>query len=150
MSDDLVMSARELGNQFPIKNHAEWVDFASLYLVRCADRIEALERENADLRHDIARHVEIAAKEATRAEKLMKALDEEGAAADSLFWKYRNAKSDCYAARRESLEEAAEAVRSMKANPPKIERGQAIYAYHDGLTDAEASIRNMLKEQKDG
>ena len=52
-------------------------------------------------------------------------------------------------ARREALEEAAEAVRSMKVNLPKIERGQAIYAYNDGLTDAEAAIRNMLREQKD-
>lgn len=39
---DIVERLRVHGDQFPIKNSAEWVDFASLYLVEAADEIERL------------------------------------------------------------------------------------------------------------
>ena len=42
---DIVERLRLHGDKFPIKDSAEWIDFASLYLVEAADEIEQLERE---------------------------------------------------------------------------------------------------------
>lgn len=39
---DIVERLREHGDKFPIKNSAEWIDFASLYLVEAAAEIERL------------------------------------------------------------------------------------------------------------
>ena len=39
---DLAEKFRNHGNQFPIKDSAEWIDFASLYLVEAADEIARL------------------------------------------------------------------------------------------------------------
>lgn len=45
MTDDLVKRMLEHGNAFPIKNASAWIDFASLYLVQAADKIERLEEQ---------------------------------------------------------------------------------------------------------
>lgn len=42
MTSDLLERLRAHGDQSPIKNSAEWIDFASLYLVEAADEIERL------------------------------------------------------------------------------------------------------------
>lgn len=53
---DIVERLRVHGDQFPIKNSAEWVDFASLYLVEAADEIERLRAALRGVMQETERH----------------------------------------------------------------------------------------------